>query len=86
MRLRVDYRQLNKVTIKNKYPLLRSNDLMYLLIDACVWDAACEESCVELKEKLTTALVLKIILTESTRNQLSNDLNGLSNGYTEQKL
>ena len=28
MRLCVDYRQLNKVTIKNKYPLPRINDLM----------------------------------------------------------
>ena len=58
MRLRVDYRQLNKVTIKNKYPLLRIDDWMDQLIDAYVWDVACEESCVELKEKLTTAPVL----------------------------
>jgi len=28
MRLCVDYRQLNKVTIKNRYPLLRNDDLM----------------------------------------------------------
>ena len=28
MRLCVDYFQLNKVTIKNKYPLPRINDLM----------------------------------------------------------
>ena len=28
MRLCVDYRQLNKVTIKNKYPLPRIDDLM----------------------------------------------------------
>nr|XP_025664824.1 uncharacterized protein LOC112763343 [Arachis hypogaea] len=28
MRLCVDYRQLNKVTVKNKYPLLRIDDLM----------------------------------------------------------
>lgn len=28
MRLFVDYRQLNKVTIKNKYPLLRIDDFM----------------------------------------------------------
>src|ERR1051325_7527794 len=28
MRLCVDYRQLNKVTIKNRYPLSRINDLM----------------------------------------------------------
>jgi len=27
-RLCVDYRQLNKITIKNKYPLLRIDDLM----------------------------------------------------------
>ncbi|MCI73673.1 RNA-directed DNA polymerase (Reverse transcriptase), partial [Trifolium medium] len=28
MRLCIDYRQLNKVTIKNKYPLPRIDDLM----------------------------------------------------------
>ena len=30
MRLRVDYFQLNKVTMKNKYPLPRTDDLMVL--------------------------------------------------------
>ena len=28
MRLCIDYRQLNKVTIKNRYPLPRIDDLM----------------------------------------------------------
>ena len=28
MRLCMDYRQLNKVTVKNKYPLPRIDDLM----------------------------------------------------------
>ena len=37
MRLCVDYRQLNKVTIKNKYPLLRIDDLMDQVVDACVF-------------------------------------------------
>src|SRR4051812_27884267 len=37
MRLCVDYRQLNKVTIKNKYPLLRIDDLIYQLVGACVF-------------------------------------------------
>ncbi|XP_050914988.1 uncharacterized protein LOC127129930 [Lathyrus oleraceus] len=37
MRLYVDYRQLNKVTIKNKYPLPRIDDLMDQLISACVF-------------------------------------------------
>ena len=37
MRLCVDYRQLNKVTIKNKYPLLRIDDLMDQLVDARVF-------------------------------------------------
>lgn len=32
MRLCVDYRQLNKVTIKNKYPLSRIDDLMVQLV------------------------------------------------------
>src|SRR3954464_5441441 len=34
MRLCVDYRQLNKVTIKNKYPLPRIDDLMDQLVGA----------------------------------------------------
>jgi len=34
MRLCVDYRQLNKVTIKNQYPLPRIDDLMDQLVGA----------------------------------------------------
>ncbi|XP_058741205.1 uncharacterized protein LOC131613564 [Vicia villosa] len=37
MRLCVDYRQLNKVTIKNKYPLQRIDDLMDQLVGARVF-------------------------------------------------
>jgi hypothetical protein len=37
MRLCIDYRLLNKVTIKNKYPLPRINDLMDQLVGACVF-------------------------------------------------
>ena len=37
MRLCVDYRQLNKVMIKNRYPLPRIDDLMYLLVGAEVF-------------------------------------------------
>lgn len=37
MILYVDYRQLNKVTIKNKYPLPRIYDLMNQLVGACVF-------------------------------------------------
>src|SRR4030067_2552849 len=37
MRLCVDYRQLNKVTVKNKYPLPRIDDLMDQLGGACVF-------------------------------------------------
>ena len=37
MRLCVDYRKLNKVNIKNKYPLLRIDDLMDQLVDARVF-------------------------------------------------
>ena len=37
MRLCVNYRQLNKVTIKNKYPLPRIDDLMDQLVDAHVF-------------------------------------------------
>lgn len=37
MRLCVDYHQLNKVTIKNKYPLPMIDDLMDQLVEACVF-------------------------------------------------
>ena len=33
----VDYRSLNEVTIKNKYPLPRINDLFEQLINSCVF-------------------------------------------------
>jgi hypothetical protein len=36
-RLCVDYRALNEVTIKNKYPLPRIDDLFDQLRDACVF-------------------------------------------------
>ena len=36
MRLCVDYHQLNKVMIKNKYPLPKIDDLMDQLVGACV--------------------------------------------------
>ena len=37
MRLCIDYRQLNKVTVKNKYPLSRINDLLDQLRGASVF-------------------------------------------------
>ncbi|MCI60061.1 RNA-directed DNA polymerase (Reverse transcriptase), partial [Trifolium medium] len=37
MRLCIDYRQLNKVTLKNKYPLPRIDDLMDQLVGAYVF-------------------------------------------------
>ncbi|WJX13328.1 hypothetical protein P8452_03727 [Trifolium repens] len=37
MRLCIDYRRLNQVTIKNKYPLPRIDDLMDQLVGACVF-------------------------------------------------
>jgi len=37
MRLFIDYFQLNKVTIKNKYPLPRIENLMDQLVGACVF-------------------------------------------------
>jgi len=37
MRLCIDYRQLNKVTIKNRYPLPRIDDLMDQLVSARVF-------------------------------------------------
>jgi len=36
-RLCVDYKQLNKLTIKNKYPLLKIDDLMDQLIRATIF-------------------------------------------------
>lgn len=38
MRLRVDYRQLNKVVIKNRHPLPRIDDLMDQLVGACMFN------------------------------------------------
>ena len=37
LRLCIDYRQSNKVTIKNRYPLLRIDDLFYQLKGARVY-------------------------------------------------
>lgn len=37
LRLYIDYKQLNKVTIKNKYPLLRIGDLFDQLKGAAVF-------------------------------------------------
>jgi hypothetical protein len=37
LRLCIDFRQLNKVTIKKKYPLLRINDLFDQLKDARIF-------------------------------------------------
>jgi len=37
MRLCVDYRELNKVTIKNRYPLPRIDDLFDQLLGSCVF-------------------------------------------------
>ena len=37
MRMCIDYRELNKVTIKNKYPLLRIDDLFDQLRGATVF-------------------------------------------------
>ena len=36
-RMRIDYRKLNKVTIKNKYPLPRIDDLFDQLQGACTF-------------------------------------------------
>ena len=37
LRLCIDYRQLNKVTVKNKYPLPRINELFYQMRGAKVF-------------------------------------------------
>ncbi|KAG8490910.1 hypothetical protein CXB51_014732 [Gossypium anomalum] len=45
MRLCIDYRQLNTVTIKNKYPLVRINDLFNQLKEATVFSKIDLRSC-----------------------------------------
>jgi hypothetical protein len=45
MRLCIDYRQLNKVTIKNRYPLPRIDDLMVQLVGARVFSKIDLRSC-----------------------------------------
>ena len=37
LRLCIDYKQLNRVTIKNMYPLLRIDDLFYQLRGAWIY-------------------------------------------------
>ena len=37
MKLCIDYRELNKVTVRNKYPLPRIDDLFHQLQGACVF-------------------------------------------------
>ena len=37
MRLCIDYRELNKVTVRNKYPLPRIDDLFDQIYGACVF-------------------------------------------------
>ena len=37
LRLYIDFRELNKVTIKNKYPLPRIDELFYQLQGSCVF-------------------------------------------------
>ena len=37
LRMCIDYRQINKVTVKNKYPLARIEDLFYQLMGAGVF-------------------------------------------------
>ena len=37
MRLCIDYRQLNRIIVKNKYPLPKINDLLDQLKDASVF-------------------------------------------------
>ncbi|XP_027357446.1 uncharacterized protein LOC113866846 [Abrus precatorius] len=53
-RLCVNYRRLNKLTIKNKYPLLRIDDL----IDQLKGAKDCEWSFNELKQRLISSLML----------------------------
>ena len=37
LRLCIDYRELNKVTVKNKYPLPRIDDMFDQLQESCVF-------------------------------------------------
>ncbi|GMY21279.1 Transposon Ty3-G Gag-Pol polyprotein [Fagus crenata] len=70
LRLCIDYRELNKVIVRNKYPLPRINDLFDQLQGASVfskidllkfeWTIDCEHSFQELKQKLVTSPVLAL--------------------------
>src|SRR4051812_16203636 len=71
MRMCVDYRSLNEVTIKNKYPLLVINDLFDQLEGACVFskiDLSSGNHQVKIREKdiPKTALTTRYGLYEYT--------------------
>ena len=61
----IDYRQLNKVTIKNKYPLPRIDDLFDQLQGACVF------SKIDLRSGYHQ---LKIRATDVPKTAFSNDV------------
>ncbi|GJS98135.1 putative reverse transcriptase domain-containing protein [Tanacetum coccineum] len=60
MRMCIDYRELNKLTIKNRYPLPRIDDLFDQLQDLFVGLSEQDEAFRILKEKLCNALVLAL--------------------------
>jgi hypothetical protein len=70
-RLCVDYRALNEVTVKNKYPLPRINDLFDQLCGACVFSkidlrSICHQLKIRECDIPKTALVLRYGLYEYT--------------------
>jgi hypothetical protein len=65
LHLYVDYRQLNAVTIKNKYPLPHIDILFLKKENKYVWSNTCDEAFKHLKKLLTTSPVLA--LPETTK-------------------
>ncbi|CAJ2637573.1 unnamed protein product [Trifolium pratense] len=75
-RLCVDYRKLNKATIKNRYPLPRIDDLMDQLKDASVFSKIDLKSAVKVTdtaEKLTDIYIAEIVKLHGIPSSIVSD-------------